>query len=132
MTTIQDITNCINCLSNYSKKSGVYFSIDKGSLMVHFESTEVPKRLSVPKKILKNLSVLKLFIDSFDSKKKITFGIYKDEIEIGHKHKKGYSNETYLFDSEDFKEFLERAINQEIFQNSLISMNFKTKNYEPN
>jgi len=127
MLTIQDITNCINCLSNYSQKSGVYFSIDKGSLMVHFECTEVPNELSIPKSILTELSVLKSFIDSFEISKKITFGITGIGIEIGHKYKKGYSNETYFVGSEDFKEFIQRAVNQEIFQNSLIAMGFYNK-----
>jgi len=127
MTTIQDITNCINCLSNYSKKSGVYFSIDKGSVMVHFESTEVPNELSIPKSILTELSVLKSFIDSFEISKKITFWINKDEVEIGHKYKNGYSNETYFVGLENLEKFIQRAVNQEIFQNSLIAIGFYNK-----
>jgi hypothetical protein len=121
--TIFRITNCINCLSNYSKCSGVYFSISEGSVMVHFESTKVPEKLAVPKLILKNLRLLVAFIDSFDSKK-IAFGIHGDKIEIGHKYKKGYSNETYFIDSDSFKEFLERATNDKIFKNSLVGTVF--------
>jgi hypothetical protein len=123
--TIFRITNCINCLSNYSQKSGVYFSIDKGSVMVHFEFTKVPEKLLVPKLILKNLRLLVAFINNFDSTKKITFGICGDIIEIGHKYKKGYSNESYFIDSDSFKEFLERATNdKKIFKNSLVGTVF--------
>ena len=116
---LTEITNCINCLSNYSQSNGVYFSIDKGSVMVHFEFTKVPEKLAVPKLILKNLQLLGAFIDNFDVAKKIAFGICGGEIEIGHKYKKGYSNETYFIDSDSFKEFLERAANDKIFKNSL-------------
>ena len=122
--TIFRITNCINCLSNYSQKSGVYFSISEGSVMVHFESTKVPEKLLVPKLILKNLRLLVAFIHSFDSAKKITFGINRNQIEIGHKYKKGYSNETYFIDSDSFEEFLERATNDKIFKNSLVGTIF--------
>jgi hydrogenase maturation factor len=121
---LTEITNCINCLSNYSKSSGVYFSIDKGSVMVHFEFTKVPEKLGVPKLILKNLRLLVAFIDSFDTVKKVTFGINGNQIEIGHKYNKTYSNETYFINSDSFEEFLERAANDKVFQNSLIGKNF--------
>ena len=117
--TITKVKKWLNRLSNYSKANFIYFSIAKGSVMISFEFLQVPERVEVPKSMLKNLWRLAGFIDSFDGySNELT--IRGDEIEIGHKYKKGTSTESYFIDSDSFKEFLERATNEAVFKNSLV------------